>query len=172
MGEKILYLCDPKKAILCKKTNCKYNKKSVNPVCDRTFNIEYAVCDEKGMPVVVEEENIERCETEDMMSRLETGKSTINEIRQESGLQPIPKGEAMYLIRKGGKARMLKAKRLMEKNVEEGLTNMILEEVVNNNMTISNVRKVTENVIECLEANAILEMEDSNNSESPSSPNQ
>lgn len=62
---------------------------------------------------------------------------------------------------------MIKAKRLMEKRAEEALVDMILEQVRRNNVTISNLRKVTGRVIRYLESNATLEMGDSDIPEPP-----
>lgn len=56
MLEKVLYVCNPKKAITCKKTTCKSNKQAAYPVCDRTSIVEYAARDEKGMPIIAKEQ--------------------------------------------------------------------------------------------------------------------
>ena len=55
---------------------------------------------------------------------------------------------------------MIKAKRLVTKQAEEDLINMILSRVVENKMTISHLKKATNKVINYLESNAILEIED------------
>ena len=57
--------------------------------------------------------------------------------------------------------------RLMEKNAEAAMEDMILEQIQKNNMTISHLREVTEKVIQYMESNAILEMGDPNIAESP-----
>lgn len=46
------YICDPKLNVDCEKTNCKYNKRSKNPVCDRTSRKEYALKDGQGNPII------------------------------------------------------------------------------------------------------------------------
>lgn len=61
---------------------------------------------------------------------------------------------------------MLQTKRLMAKQAEEELTNIILEEVRKNNITIANLKEVTNKIINYLESNAILEMEDLESSKS------
>lgn len=55
---------------------------------------------------------------------------------------------------------MLKVKRIMTKESEEKVVNIILEQVRENNMTISNLKEVTAKVINELELNATLEKED------------
>ncbi|MBS4535603.1 hypothetical protein GOQ29_08195 [Clostridium sp. D2Q-14] len=61
---------------------------------------------------------------------------------------------------------MLQIKRVMTKQVEEDLINTLLEQVRKNDMTISNLKEVTLKVINYLESNAILDLEDSDNTES------
>ena len=53
----------------------------------------------------------------------------------------------------------MKTKRLMDKTVEEKLVNLMLEQASKNNLTISNVRSITDKAISYLEANAVLEVE-------------
>ena len=53
----------------------------------------------------------------------------------------------------------MKTKRLIDKTVEEKLVNLILEQASKNNLTIFNIRSITEKVISYLEANAVLEEE-------------
>lgn len=53
----------------------------------------------------------------------------------------------------------MKTKRLIDKVVEEKLVNLILEQASKNNLTISNVRSITNKAISYLEANAVLEVE-------------
>lgn len=62
----------------------------------------------------------------------------------------------------------MEIKKLMTKNAEEEVTNIILEQVRKNGMTISNLRRVTAKAIGYLESNATLELEteDSDNAES------
>lgn len=62
---------------------------------------------------------------------------------------------------------MLIIKKLMTEQAEEDCLNAILEQVRKNNMTIGNLKEVTDKVVNYLESNAVLEMEDSNVSESP-----
>ncbi len=53
----------------------------------------------------------------------------------------------------------METKKLMTQNVEEEVTNIILEQVRKNGMTISNLRRVTAKAIGYLESNATLELE-------------
>ena len=52
MKRKILYKCDPEKNTGCKKTHCKYDPCVVNGECDSTSEEQYAVCDDKGNPII------------------------------------------------------------------------------------------------------------------------
>lgn len=61
---------------------------------------------------------------------------------------------------------MFQVKRVVEKQAEEDLAKMILEQVIKNNMTILNIKEITAKVVSYMESNAILEMEDSDNTES------
>ena len=58
-------------------------------------------------------------------------------------------------------------KRVMEKNAEEEVVKVIIDQVKKNNMTITNVKAVAAKVINYLESNAILEKEDSDSAKSP-----
>lgn len=62
---------------------------------------------------------------------------------------------------------MLITKKIMTEQAEEDCVNAILEQVRKNNMTIENLKEATDKVVNYLESNAVLEMEDSNVSESP-----
>jgi hypothetical protein len=53
----------------------------------------------------------------------------------------------------------MRAKRLMDKTVEEKSVNLILEQASKNNLTISNIRSIADKAISYLEANAVLEVE-------------
>ena len=70
--------------------------------------------------------------------------------RKHVGRSPLPEKEV------NRKLRM--AERLMEKKVEETLVDVILEQAIENSLTISNVRKITNEVIKYLENNAVLRM--------------
>ncbi len=50
---KVLYLCDPTKNELCKKTSCAYNKDSKYQSCTATTDYECAQLDDKGNPIIV-----------------------------------------------------------------------------------------------------------------------
>lgn len=54
---------------------------------------------------------------------------------------------------------MLQIKRLTTEGAEENLTELIIEQVRKNNMTILNFKEVTAKVVDYLEANAVLEPE-------------
>lgn len=56
---------------------------------------------------------------------------------------------------------MLITKKIMTEQAEEDCVNAILEQVRKNNMTIENLKEVTDKVVNYLESNAVLEMEDS-----------
>lgn len=62
---------------------------------------------------------------------------------------------------------MFEVKRLVTIQAEEDLAKMMLEQVRKNNMTILNLKEITSKVVGYLEANAVLEMEDSDITESP-----
>jgi hypothetical protein len=55
---------------------------------------------------------------------------------------------------------MPQVKRVMTEQVEERVIDLIIEQVKINNMTIFNLKEITDKVINYLESNAILEMED------------
>lgn len=63
---------------------------------------------------------------------------------------------------------MFEVKRLTTQQSEEDLAKLMIEHVRKNNMTILNLKDITAKVVNYLEANAILEMEDSDSTESPS----
>lgn len=54
---------------------------------------------------------------------------------------------------------MNKEERLITKQAEENLINMILGQMIENKITITNLKKATAKVINYLESNAVLETE-------------
>jgi len=61
--------------------------------------------------------------------------------------------------------KILQVKRVVEKQAEDELAKIILNQVIKNNMTILNLKEITANVINYMESNAILEMEDPDKTE-------
>ena len=49
---KIIYVCDPAKAETCRKSVCRQNPYSPNPVCEWTGNPEWAKTDAAGAPII------------------------------------------------------------------------------------------------------------------------
>ena len=49
---KILYVCDPAKAETCRKSVCRQNPYSADPVCEWTGNPEWAKTDAAGNPII------------------------------------------------------------------------------------------------------------------------
>ena len=49
---KMLYVCDPAKAETCRKSVCRQNPYSADPVCEWTGNPEWAKTDAAGNPII------------------------------------------------------------------------------------------------------------------------
>lgn len=56
---RIVYFCDPDRAVTCKKSNCIYNPDAISWDCDQTFTAGHALFDAAGRPMINWEATLE-----------------------------------------------------------------------------------------------------------------
>ena len=49
---RIVYFCDPDRAVTCNKSNCIYNPDAISWDCDQTFTAGHALFDAAGRPMI------------------------------------------------------------------------------------------------------------------------
>ena len=57
-----MYLCDPHKNVLCKKSTCIHNPGAQFPQCYRTSKAGFAMLDEDGQPIILTQKQDPRAE--------------------------------------------------------------------------------------------------------------